>query len=184
MSSELTYDERQSISRQRRKQSRFVAVIALFFAVLLLPLYSYLYDLELGPKQPIPFSHRLHSGKKEISCLVCHTEATFSSSAGLPPQRTCMLCHSKIIVNYWPIRELHDYYNNNKPILWKQVAFIPDYAYFSHRVHVQHGIDCGHCHGDVRKMDRIKLAHNFKMDYCMTCHRQNGGPTGCYTCHR
>ena len=27
---------------------------------------------KIGPEQPIPFSHRLHAGIKEIQCQFCH----------------------------------------------------------------------------------------------------------------
>ena len=184
MNKNLTYQQRLEQSEKKRKISRFIAMIALLAAVILLPLYSYIYKIELGPEQPIPFSHRVHSGKKQISCLICHTEATFSGSAGMPPAQTCMLCHAKIIVDYWPIKDLHKHYYERKPILWNKVTLLPGYAYFSHRVHVQKGIDCGHCHGDIKNFDRVELVHNFRMDFCITCHRTNGGSTGCYTCHR
>jgi len=35
------------------------------------PIYFYPH-LRIGPPQPIPFSHRLHVGVKEIDCHFCH----------------------------------------------------------------------------------------------------------------
>ena len=37
-----------------------------------------------GPIQPIAFSHRIHAGENQISCLYCHTGASRSTLAGVP----------------------------------------------------------------------------------------------------
>lgn len=48
------------------------------------------------PAQPIAFSHRLHAGEMQISCLYCHSGAEFSRHAGIPAASTCMNCHKFI----------------------------------------------------------------------------------------
>lgn len=45
------------------------------------------------PPQPIAFSHRLHAGELQISCLYCHAGAEKSRHAGTPPANACMNCH-------------------------------------------------------------------------------------------
>jgi hypothetical protein len=45
------------------------------------------------PLQPIAFSHQLHAGKLEISCLYCHFGAEKSPHAGYPAASVCMTCH-------------------------------------------------------------------------------------------
>lgn len=45
------------------------------------------------PAQPIAFSHRLHAGEMQISCLYCHSAAEQSRHAGIPAAGTCMNCH-------------------------------------------------------------------------------------------
>jgi hypothetical protein len=45
------------------------------------------------PEQPIAFSHRLHAGEMQISCLYCHFGAETSRHAGIPPATVCMTCH-------------------------------------------------------------------------------------------
>jgi hypothetical protein len=45
------------------------------------------------PEQPIAFSHRLHAGEMQISCLYCHSGAETSRHAGIPPASVCMACH-------------------------------------------------------------------------------------------
>ena len=45
------------------------------------------------PEQPIAFSHRLHAGELQISCLYCHYGAERSRHAGVPSASICMSCH-------------------------------------------------------------------------------------------
>jgi hypothetical protein len=45
------------------------------------------------PVQPIAFSHQMHAGQLQISCLYCHYGAERSPHAGLPATTTCMNCH-------------------------------------------------------------------------------------------
>lgn len=45
------------------------------------------------PKQPLAFSHRLHAGDLQISCLYCHASAEKSRHAGFPASSLCMNCH-------------------------------------------------------------------------------------------
>jgi hypothetical protein len=48
------------------------------------------------PVQPIEFSHRIHAGKLEISCLYCHFAAERSRYAGIPSASQCMNCHGLV----------------------------------------------------------------------------------------
>jgi hypothetical protein len=51
------------------------------------------YQQGYEPEQPIAFSHRLHAGDIQISCLYCHYGAETSPHAGIPPASICMTCH-------------------------------------------------------------------------------------------
>ena len=48
------------------------------------------------PVQPIFYSHRVHAGINQISCLYCHTNAMASKHATVPPLNVCMNCHAAI----------------------------------------------------------------------------------------
>ncbi len=48
------------------------------------------------PVQPIAFSHQLHAGKLQISCLYCHFGAEKSRQAGFPAASLCMNCHTLV----------------------------------------------------------------------------------------
>ncbi len=160
-----------------------LGLLSLAVGMLLVGNYWYFPSL-IGKEQPIPFSHAFHAGKKQISCLLCHPQVFDSSVAGMPALETCMLCHRQIAIHYPAIARLRTFYSNGSPVHWKRVSQLPDYVYFPHDMHVSQGIDCGHCHGDVKSMDRIVRAHPFKMGFCISCHREYKATHDCFTCHR
>lgn len=160
-----------------------VAVIALS----VLAAFVYLdipYPVGLGPRQPIPFSHRVHAHVKNISCFMCHTGAASSSRAGIPPLETCLLCHDRIIRTYPYLAKLRDQVARNTPVIWERVNWLPEFVYFDHSMHIQRGIDCGACHGEVALMDRVVAARKFEMGFCIQCHRDYQATHDCFTCHR
>ncbi|HYV34344.1 MAG TPA: cytochrome c3 family protein [Gemmataceae bacterium] len=48
------------------------------------------------PVQPIAFSHRLHAGELQISCVYCHQGADKGKHAGIPATSLCMNCHKSV----------------------------------------------------------------------------------------
>jgi mono/diheme cytochrome c family protein len=48
------------------------------------------------PEQPIYYSHKVHAGVNQISCLYCHGSAQDSKHAGIPSVNVCMNCHMAI----------------------------------------------------------------------------------------
>ncbi len=48
------------------------------------------------PEQPIYYSHQVHAGVNQISCLYCHGSAENSKHAGIPSVNVCMNCHMAI----------------------------------------------------------------------------------------
>jgi len=142
------------------------------------------YPVGLGPRQPIPFSHRVHVHVKQISCFMCHTGAARTSRAGIPPLQTCLLCHARIIRSYPYIAKLRGHVAQNRPVVWERVNWVPEFVYFDHSMHIQRSVDCGVCHGDVSLMDRVVAARKFEMGFCIQCHRDNKVTTDCFTCHR
>jgi hypothetical protein len=92
--------------------------------------------------------------------------------------------------------KLFEYYDQNKRVPWKRIHKVPDYAYFNHSVHVNKGIDCENCHGDVARMEVLGQVNSFTMGSCLNCHRNSHermpeiaaligkGPENCFACHR
>jgi hypothetical protein len=161
-----------------------VAACAGLLTVAMVLLYYFAYPSALGQEQPIPFSHRVHAGDKQISCLMCHAGVLHGARAGVPPLQTCMLCHDHIIKHFPPIEEERQAFAEGRPVEWVRINALPEFVYFDHPMHVIHGIDCSKCHGDVKAMDRIKPPQTINMGFCMTCHREYNVSHTCYTCHR
>lgn len=136
-----------------------------------------------APAQPIPFSHRVHATMKKLDCFFCHPYATVSSNAGMPPVEKCYLCHQVIASRLPPIAKMLTYYENGKPVPWVRVYKVADYVHFSHQAHLAKRIDCGQCHGNVAKMDRVGAAQRTDMNFCITCHWRRNAPDSCSTCH-
>lgn len=166
-----------------RPKTVFILVVCIVAIVAVSILGAAYYPGDLGRKQPISFSHRVHAGDKEIGCLMCHPNALTSQVAGMPPVETCMLCHSRIIVHYPEIERVRRHYDMNEPIWWVRVSQVPDHVRFTHDMHLIAGIECGKCHGNVKAMDRIVLRQKFTMGFCIQCHRDNNATHDCFVCH-
>jgi Cytochrome c/Cytochrome c7 and related cytochrome c len=48
------------------------------------------------PEQPIYYSHKVHAGTNQISCLYCHGGLQDSKSGSIPSVNVCMNCHMSI----------------------------------------------------------------------------------------
>ncbi len=48
------------------------------------------------PEQPIYYSHKVHAGANQISCLYCHGGSQDSKHANIPSVNVCMNCHMGI----------------------------------------------------------------------------------------
>lgn len=56
------------------------------------------------PTQPVAFSHRLHAGEMQISCVYCHSGAERSRHAGVPAANVCMNCHRFVSTTIGAVR--------------------------------------------------------------------------------
>ncbi len=150
-----------------------VSVGALVFLVVVGAVANsdYVYGVGVAPKQPVPFSHKHHSGELGLDCRYCHTSVTHLANAGMPPTYTCMTCHSQIWTGAPMLAPVRDSLANNEPLQWNRVNHIPDYVYFNHSVHVTKGIGCSSCHGAVTSMQMTARAKSFQMQFCINCHR-------------
>lgn len=171
-------------------QRRYVKIllvwgtVALAGVVLLLLVMSYVWGFyNPGPAQPIPFSHRLHVKTKGLQCFFCHNTALKSNNPGMPSTDKCLLCHNVVASQFPPIRQIKRYKERNQPIEWVKVNVVPEHVQFSHQAHLAQGVDCGRCHGNIRDMDRIRVANKFDMNFCVSCHWDNGASVSCMHCH-
>ncbi|MGB8720157.1 MAG: cytochrome c3 family protein [Desulfobacterales bacterium] len=138
---------------------------------------------DIGPAQPIPFSHRLHSGVKAIQCEFCHPYVGRATYPGIPPVEKCLYCHTYIIANHPQILKEHDYFDTRTPTPWRKVFYVPEHVFFNHQRHIKKAVACAECHGAVETMDRLK-SRRFMMGFCIGCHRERGATLDCWlACH-
>ncbi len=135
-----------------------------------------------SPEQPIPFSHKVHVSRLGMSCNACHSAAAWSSRAGLPDAHSCLACHKQILPDspkLIPLKaatdKTHPRYDG-LPLTWARVNRLPGYAVFNHSAHVNRGVACASCHGDVTKEERVTVKKSLSMAWCLECHR-NPAPT-------
>lgn len=139
--------------------------------------------MDIGPEQPIPFSHRIHSGVKQIDCEFCHPYVRRSKFPGIPPVEKCLYCHTYIIANHPEIRKEHEYFDTRTPTPWRKANYLPEHVLFNHERHIKKDVVCKACHGLVESMDRIKGV-SFKMGFCITCHQEKKANLDCWlACH-
>ncbi len=132
-------------------------------------------DVGYSPKQPVPYSHKLHAGDLGIDCRYCHTSVEKSSVASVPPTQTCMNCHAQVKAQSELLKPVRDSFASDIPIPWIRIHKLPDYVYFNHSSHVNRGVACVDCHGRVDQMIQVKQVEPLSMGWCLDCHRN---PTG------
>ena len=149
------------------------------------------------PEQPIFFSHKIHAGLNQISCLLCHGNAWEGKQASIPSLNMCMNCHAAINeykgerlfrennVRVDPNEEIQKLYAHtgydpktgkytklSSPVEWIKIHNLPDHVFFSHAQHVRAGkVQCQTCHGPIQEMDEVKQFADLSMGWCINCHR-------------
>jgi cytochrome c551/c552 len=150
------------------------------------------------PQQPILYSHKVHAGINQISCLYCHGNAWESKHAAIPSLNVCMNCHKAIstyekgpkildedgneVNGTAEIQKLYDYAgftpgqpwdpSKAKPVEWVKIHNLPDHVYFNHSQHVKAGkVQCQTCHGPIQEMTTVKQFAELSMGWCINCHR-------------
>jgi hypothetical protein len=122
-------------------------------------------------EQPIQFSHQHHVGGIGIDCRYCHTAVEVSASAGIPPTKTCINCHSQIWATSPYLEPVRASFRDDQPLRWIRVHDLPDFVYFNHSIHVNKGVGCETCHGRVDRMPLMIQQASLQMEWCLTCHR-------------
>jgi len=182
--------------------------VYLMFAALVLFLvggyYVTLGAINLGrnqnyePEQPVFYSHKVHAGVNQISCLYCHGNTQDGKQANIPSVNICMNCHMAIneykgapvydangdeVNGTHEIQKLYKYAafepgkpwdpSKAKPIEWVRIHNLPDHVYFNHSQHVSIGkVQCQTCHGEIQKMDEVHQFADLSMGWCINCHRE------------
>ncbi|HSC36552.1 MAG TPA: c-type cytochrome [Chitinophagaceae bacterium] len=151
------------------------------------------------PEQPIFYSHKVHAGTNQISCLYCHGGAFEGKHANIPSVNMCMNCH--MTINEYSGEKLYredgtevngtaeiqkiyaasgwdpkakKYAEVKKPIEWTKIHNLPDHVFFSHAQHTRAGkVQCQTCHGPIQEMNEVKQFADLSMGWCINCHRES-----------
>lgn len=149
------------------------------------------YNTHVGhyKEQPVPFPHNLHAGELGLDCKFCHTQVDRSDTAGIPSMETCYGCHREVLKTSGKLEPVRNSYLHQKSLKWNRVNRLPDHVHFHHASHINAGVTCNTCHGNVEKMPLMTKQQDLTMEWCLGCHKQqdkslNPRLQDCYTCHR
>lgn len=123
------------------------------------------------------FSHQIHAGKLGMDCRYCHSHVEESAEANIPSVSTCMGCHAEGHLNDQMfarknnVQFIRDAWNNNASLEWRRIHKVPDYVRnFPHHLHVNAGVSCFSCHGNIMEQTIVHEVHSLSMSWCLTCH--------------
>lgn len=123
------------------------------------------------PIQPVAFPHSVHVDQLGLDCRYCHNGVEKSWFSNIPATSTCMNCHSQVLKDDARLAPVRESAATGRPIPWVQIHKMPDYVFFNHSVHVNRGISCVECHGQINKMETVYEAKSLSMHFCLDCHR-------------
>jgi len=128
-------------------------------------------DVGYRPRQPVPYSHAMHSGTHALDCRYCHSSVEVSPVANIPPTQICMNCHKTVNRDSELLAPIRESAATGKRMRWVRVHSLPDYTFFDHSVHLNAGVGCAACHGAVQTMEVIQQVEPLSMSWCLDCHR-------------
>jgi hypothetical protein len=137
-----------------------------------------------APAQPLPYSHKKHLAFG-LECKKCHTNPESGKLMTFPATGVCMECHVTIAKDKPAIQKLAQFAKSKQAIPWLRVYTVLPGVAWSHRPHLEAGVKCETCHGQVREMDAMSEVTSVTTMYaCLNCHEMNHAKTACDTCHK
>ncbi len=82
-----------------------------------------------------------------------------------------MNCHDQIKTTSPLLAVVRQSYQTGQPVPWVQIHQVPDFVYFNHAIHINRGVSCVECHGQINQMDVVAEAKPLSMGFCLDCHR-------------
>lgn len=169
---------------QRRKWAAVPGLLVLAAMAAMLSAYSGASSPEgREPVQPIAFPHPAHVKTLQMNCVYCHFSANKSPDPGMPAVGTCMGCHTVVGTQKPEIQKLAAYWTKKQPIPWVRIHKLPEYVRFPHMRHVNAGVTCQTCHGQVQDMKTVYQDNSLNMGWCINCHIERKARYDCANCH-
>jgi cytochrome c peroxidase len=82
-----------------------------------------------------------------------------------------MGCHSEIWTDAPMLAPVRESLNAGQPLHCNRVHDLPDFVFFDHSIHINKGVGCSTCHGQVDEMPIMFQARTLYMKWCLECHR-------------
>jgi hypothetical protein len=137
--------------------------------------------LRPGPP-PFVFSHALHVGKEDLSCVSCHESAEVEETPGMPAADSCAVCHDDLDAKKPPDRRVAALFDASgfRAVHASQLA---EEVHFAHLGHVSSVKDCGACHHGIAENRAVDASVAVDMQACQSCHVERSIPNDCADCH-
>jgi hypothetical protein len=136
-----------------------------------------------APEQPLPYSHKTHVGMG-LPCQLCHTHPAPGNQMTFPATATCMNCHAAMVTDRPAIQKLAEYAKSRRPIPWVRVYKVLPGVTWTHRTHLEAGVQCETCHGAVGGLDAMsETTAVTRMASCVSCHQARNVSAACSVCH-
>jgi len=120
-----------------------------------------------------------------LSCKDCHANPEPGKWMTFPETGRCLQCHVAVAKDKPVIQKLAGYAKARQTVPWVRVYNVLPGVVWSHRPHLQAGVNCEACHGQVREMDAMSEVTSVTTMYvCLNCHEMNHAKTACDTCHK
>ena len=136
-----------------------------------------------APEQPLPYSHKTHVGLG-LACRLCHVNPAPGTEMTFPATSTCMNCHAAVVTGRPAIKKLAEYAHSKQPIPWVRVYKVLPGVTWTHRKHLQAGVQCESCHGNVGDLQAMsETTAVTAMASCIDCHQARSVSAACTVCH-
>jgi hypothetical protein len=157
---------------------------------------------------PLRFDHQKHVKGLNVPCTACHDAAKTSRNSAdslLPPATRCDACHGtdhrKLSEHRAGVQAdvrntggeaigecafCHEGYQEGVPV--ERVVVPAPNLRFDHAVHLERGMNCQACHGNVENVELATVDQLPRMRACLSCHQHPQAKAGeasgaCPTCH-
>lgn len=151
--------------------SALIGIAVLLGILLNINRIYYVSHVNIPKDQPVAFSHKHHVTGMGLDCRYCHSTVETTAFAGIPPTETCMTCHSQVWTDAPILEPVRASLRTNTSLQWNRVHDLPDFVYFNHSIHVNKGVGCQTCHGQVDQMPLMWKVNTLNMEWCLACHR-------------
>lgn len=133
------------------------------------------------------FDHAYHVDEEGLDCTSCHMGAEDDDRPGMPALGLCRLCHEEPeepAEGEEPEPDLTaGYFDEEGAYAREPFSKLAEEVIFSHLGHVEAGVDCASCHGDLLAEAEYDASVGVTMAECSSCHEESGAPNDCTVCH-